>query len=254
MSGPRLRGSVWQLHDRVPEYIAQHFSGTRITVLLAGEPMDFTVGKQVKLSLRTSDRRTAIERHRAVKAQIDEAFTRLKQSANQGPAWLTDLQCAEIAGEYFRLTKAQHIENTGDPEDWDGGNDAAIDLGLTPKGREKMHGADADRLLLQRGLIPTAESRERLLYAMHKAYLDAAQRIEAWSNGNFAPMHGGEDRYPIAAKITPKPELTLGDVHEAWISDRQASGVPARTISTFAGSSTALCPSWGPIWRTTPTA
>ncbi|WP_394341548.1 DUF6538 domain-containing protein [Rhodobacter sp. CZR27] len=199
MAGPRLRGSVWILQDRVPQDVVERHRGTRITVTLGGESQAVTLGVQVKFSLRTSDRRVAMERHREASAQLGEAYAVLRQTDASGPVRLTDRQCSAIAGVYFDQIKARHAEDPGDPDQWDAGNAAARDLGETHEGRERMHGEEATAILVSRGLaLIDTDSRERLLSSMHRAFMDAAQRIQKAAEGDFSGMVGGDRRYPKA--------------------------------------------------------
>ncbi len=177
MAGPRLRGNVWQLQDRVPVDIEARHRGTQITVTVAGKANVLKIGTQVKVSLQTSDKKLAVERYRDVSAQLDEAYSRMRQAAATGPVSLTDRQCAEIARDYFIQWKETYGDNPGDPDLHEEGTEVAFDLGNTAKGREQLHGLWADDLLQQRGMAINAESRERLLAAMHSAYLDAFRRI-----------------------------------------------------------------------------
>jgi integrase len=230
MSGPRLRGAVWILQDRVPQDIAQRHKGKKVMIRVGSDQREVTLGTQVKFTLDTSDKITATERHREASAQLAEAYSRLRQVDAEGPSRLSDLQCAEIAGEYFREIKADFTEDPGSQETWEGGNEAAKDIGETIAGREALHGRAASASLLRRGLVVTDESRERLLRSMHFAYLDAASRVERWADGDFSPMRGGEDRYPSAPEIKAKPQITLADVRDRWVKDRTAQGKSPKTI------------------------
>ncbi len=46
-------------------------------------------------------------------------------------------------------------------------------------------------------------------------------------------MKGGEERFPEPPKVHPKPDLTLADVRDAWVRDREGQGKPPKTISMF---------------------
>lgn len=233
MSGPRWRGNTWQLHDSVPVDIVRRHKGTRITIQLAGMAREVTIGTQVKLSLRTSDRETARERYNSASAQLREAYHALRQAYAAGPVRLTDRQCSEFAGDYFRHVKAEHEANTGSAEAWDAAIGAAGDLGETDKGRESMHGTYADSLLMTRGITVGWESRERLLVAMHLAFLDAAKRVEKAAEGNWGPMASGEDQYPTPAMVTTLPQLTLADVRDKWIANHRSLGNSEKTARIF---------------------
>jgi integrase len=233
MAGPRLRGNVWQLQDRVPVDIAERHRGATITVTVAGEVNVVTVGTQVKLSLKTSDKKAAVERYRDVSAQLAEAYTKLRQAVANGPTRLSVRQCDEIARDYFIFWKDQYRDGPSDPDPLEEGSEAAFDEGATFTGRERLHGMWADDLLQKRGLIADPESRERLLLAMHRAYLDAFRRIVDAGRGDWRGMQGGEERFPEPVKVQPKPALTLADVRDAWVRDRERQGKPPKTISMF---------------------
>jgi len=213
--------------------VAKTHRGTKIAVTMAGQSYGMTISLQAKLSLQTSEKSVAVERHREVSAQLANAYAKLQQSDAQGPVRLTDRQCGEIAGEYFKKIKDQYRENPGEPEDWDGGNSAACDLGETAKGRESMHGQEADEVLVGMGVRLIPESREQLLTAMHRAYLDAAFRVERWASGSYAAMENGEEKYPPKMTISSRPALTLADVRDEWVRDREAQGKAAASISMF---------------------
>lgn len=234
MTGPTLRGNTWYLHDRTPQDILTHHKGARVAVKVAGKAFEITIATQVKRSLETSDKATAVERYRDLSAQLGEAYARLRQATAQGPVRLTDRQCDELAGVYFQRTKETHSETHGGANSWDGGIDAALGLGETPKGRESLHGEAASGMLNERGLLITIESRERLLLAMHGAFLDAAKRILTWAaTGNHAPMDSGEERYPKPPETKPAPALTLAGVRDAYIKDRRAVEKPEHAIARF---------------------
>lgn len=233
MAGPRLRGNVWQLQDRVPVDIAEGHKGAMITVSVAGELNVLKVGTQVKVSLRTSDKKVAVERYRDVAAQLGEAYSKLRQAIATGPTRLTDRQCAEIAGEYFAFWKDQYRDGPGNADPIEEGLDVALDQGNSPKGREQLHGIWADDLLQKRGLTANSESRERLLVALHGAYLDAFRRIVDAGRGDWRGMSGGEERFPEPVKVQPKPALTLADVRDTWVKDRERLGKTPKTISMF---------------------
>jgi integrase len=230
MAGPKLWGNTWIFQDRAPQDILAHHKGTKVSVRLAGEVSEVTIGTQLKKSLGTSDKATAQERYRDLSAQLGEAYACLRQAQTQGPVRLTDRQCDELAGEYFKRTKATYSEDNGGST-WDALLDALDLHGATAKGREAFHGEAASRLLTERGIITTAESRERLLLAMHRAFLDAGKRIYRWAEtGDYGPMQGGEEQYPTVPVTKVPPALTLAMVREAYIKDRRAVGKDERKM------------------------
>ena len=54
MAGPKLRGNTWVFQDRAPQDILNHHKGTKVSVRLAGEVSEVTIGVQVKKSLSTA--------------------------------------------------------------------------------------------------------------------------------------------------------------------------------------------------------
>ncbi len=233
MSSPKLRENRWVLHDRVPVDVVSQHKGTTVTIRLANTDTKVTLGDQVKLSLRTSDRQLAIERYRDASAQLAHAYSMLRQASATGAVRLTDRQCNELAGAYFEEVVAAHIDDPGTEADWDGGRTAADELGETPEGRNAMHGEAASRLLLARGMLPDPESRTRLLQAMHRAFLDASHRIAKWAEGDFSAMTTGRESYPQPVPVAALPSLTLADVKKRWVDDKTKQGNPEKTINTF---------------------
>lgn len=159
------------LRERVPTDLTATVKGRKVSVLVNGQVRQVTLGETVKLSLGTKEPKTARELYREAAAAVQEVWHRLRQEAATGPVRLTAMQVEAMAGAYYRHVCREHGDDPGDPDGWDIGIEIAADLLADRKGRERMHGGDADRLLQEAGLVADADSRSRLLEAMNRAFL-----------------------------------------------------------------------------------
>lgn len=76
-----------------------------------------------------------------------------------------------------------------------------------PAGLDRMHGEDADRLLMGRGLVVDEESRAKLLQSMHRAFVQFGEQQVRRGSGDWSP-DARADRFPAfedGATGTAKP-------------------------------------------------
>ena len=165
---------------------------------------------------------------RHAKAQREWALLRT------GPTPLTHKQVMALAGQYYEDICRLHGDDPGDPEEWSASLDGSEELGQTAVGREKLHGGEADRILLDAELLVEAESREMLLLQMHLAFNKAVFNLMKNGVGNYSPDSAAAS-FPPPTAIRRKPQVTLSDLFALWEGDHQANGGSPRTVGDFRG-------------------
>lgn len=233
---------TYYLFDRIPKRLLAAAKGKSVLLLVDGQACRVKLGQHVKLSLRTKDIATAKERYRDASAALQEHLRVIQQTAEDGPVRLTHRQTEAMAGDYYRDLTSQHGNEPGSPEEWDAGLTAIQEP--DPAGLERMHGEDADRLLMGRGLAVDDDSRERLLQSMHRAFVQFGEQQVRRGSGDWSP-DAKADRFPAfedGATSTGKPSAvapdkatgpTLTDLFEAWEKDAKAKGVVDKTTRDF---------------------
>ena len=174
------------------------------------------IGKRVyNESLGTKDPDVAKElfAQRYARAKREEALLRT------GPTPLTEKQTQALAGEYYRHVRSQHEDNPGDPEEWSASLDGSEELGRTAAGRERMHGAEADRILLEAGVLVDQPSRAALLLQMHFAYNKAVFSLIRNGQNDYSPDPAAT-RFPPISVISSKPKVTTSEPPDHWTFTR----------------------------------
>lgn len=187
------------------------------------------IGKRVyNESLGTKNPVEAKELHalRYAKALREEALLR------SGPTPLTHKHVMALAGQYYEDVCRLHEDDPGDPELWDASLDGSEELGKTAAGQEKLHGAEADRILLEAGLSIDPQSRKVLLEQMHRAFHKVVFSLIRKGQGDYSPDPAAES-FPPPTAIISKPKVTLGDLFGLWEGEHQANGGSPRTIKDF---------------------
>ena len=192
------------------------------------------IGKRVyNESLRTKDRIEAKELHalRYAKMLREEALLRF------GPTPLTHKQVMALAGQYYEDIRRQHEDDPGDPEQWDASLDGSEELGKTVAGQEKLHGAAADRILLEAGLLIDPQSREALLEQLHRAFHKVVFSLIRIGRGDYSPDLAAASFPPLVKSEakTAAPVVTLTNLFEKWAAFHRSEDKAARTITDFRG-------------------
>ncbi|MCE6960254.1 site-specific integrase [Cereibacter sphaeroides] len=226
---------TFYLRERVPSDIASAFKGRMVTVRVDGTIRTAKLSQTVKVSLETKEPKRAKELYREASADVQEAWQRLRQELADGPVTLTAKQIEGLAGIFYRDFCRQFEDDPGNAVEWDASSDAAHALGETEKGREKMLGSDADRILQEQGLAIDAKSRIRLLEAMHEAYLQAASLQEQRALGDYRPDPQAA-RFPKWSRKPveePRKVVTLTSLFKLWERDHLAEGKAGKTATDF---------------------
>ena len=156
--------------------------------------------------------RDAVDAQAQSLQQLDGAYQRLAEEATSAGMAMRGAIGQLDAWGYYRDLTSQHGNEPGSPKEWDAGLTAVQEP--DPAGLERMHGEDADRLLMGRGLAVDEDSRARLLQSMHRAFVQFGEQQVRRGSGDWSP-DAKADRFPAfedAATSTGKPSAVGGSL------------------------------------------
>ncbi|MDW4497270.1 DUF6538 domain-containing protein [Sulfitobacter sp. D35] len=200
MNTPKLRGSVWSVWERVPADVVEKAQGKAVPVTIGGEQDKILLTTHAKKSLGTKDKGEAKLRYH----EVSVALQRFYEGLRNGPQMITERQAAALAGDYYRSLVQQYGDNPGDPERWETAMDPLVevadeeaDISHNQRGKllERLHGAEADRWLGERGMTVDGSSRDLLLTEFNRAALDACETLRKRAVGDWT-QDTKADRFP----------------------------------------------------------
>jgi integrase len=153
------------------------------------------------------------------------------------PEHLPHAKMVALSGILYRDYMATLELEPGEPIIWQQVLSLLDRAAATPDGMEKWYGAEADRLLLEQGLVTDEASRSRLLIELHRSIKQWAEQQFKRAEGDYSPDPKA-DRFPglQASSATPKshPEgPTIRGLFTLWERDHLADGKSPRTVSDF---------------------
>ncbi|RYB03062.1 DUF6538 domain-containing protein [Lichenibacterium ramalinae] len=241
------KSHVWNLRQRTPADLVNRLKGKTVMLPVGEGFATVKVGAMVQASLRTSDPRTAKERH----AIADAALRQFWERHRTGPKRLTHKEAAALAGTLY-ADFARIEDDPGIPELWISaaeGNMAARsgtstliigDPALAASvARRDRFGAFADLLLAREGLVVDADSHELLLKAVQGAMENVTARLRKAADFDYTPDPAAQ-RFPEwqrseTAPKAPAGKLTVDDVFTAWTAFK-ADKLTPNTIKRYGAS------------------
>lgn len=126
----------------------------------------------------------------------------------------------------------------GEPSIWENMLAVLDKAAATPEGREKWYGAEADRLLLEQGIVTDDASRDRLLNELYRSLKQWAEQQLKRSQGDFSPDPKANRFPPLEVTPNAAPKVatvgpTIRSLFKLWERDHLASGKSARTVGDF---------------------
>ncbi|WP_159441433.1 DUF6538 domain-containing protein [Gemmobacter megaterium] len=182
-------------------------------------------------SLRTKDTVEAKARHAEAQAKQNKVWAALRAE----PKGLALREIVALVGTYRRELDSIVEAETGEPAVWDQVLRLEGQAGESAQALEGWHGDDANRLLLEQGLVIDDYSRQRLLNEMHKAWLEWAEFQRRRSVGDFRP-DATLERYPAPEKAQrAAPKVTLTSLLDLWEAQQRTKpgGGSDKTIADF---------------------
>lgn len=186
--------------------------------------------KIVSRSLQTRDREQAKLRN-AVEIQKQ---AKVWDRHRNRPEPLPHAQIVALSGILYREWMARMELEPGETSIWEGVLKLLDRVASTPNGLAKWYGDEADRLLLEHGIVTDETSRNRLHLELDRAMRQAAEQNLKRAEGDYSPDPKA-NRFP-ALSVTSKaaPEgVTIRALFKLWERDHLAEGKTARTAGDF---------------------
>lgn len=186
--------------------------------------------KIVSRSLRTKDKEQAKLRN-AVEVQKQAMIW---ERHRKQPEPLPHAQIVALSGLLYRDVMANLELEPGEASVWQAVLKMLDRVALTPDGFARWYGPEADRLLLEQGLVTDDASRARLLSELDRALRQAADQQLKRAEGDYSPDPKA-NRFPalsVAAKSAPEG-VTIRALFKLWERDHLGDGKTARTAGDF---------------------
>jgi hypothetical protein len=186
--------------------------------------------KIVSRSLHTKDKEQAKVRN-AVEVQKQAMIW---ERHRKQPEPLPHAQIVALSGILYREVMATLELEPGEASVWQAVSNLLDRVASTPDGLSRWYGPDADRLLLEQGLVPDDASRARLLTELDRALWQAADQQLKRAEGDYSPDPKA-NRFPavsVASKAAPEG-VTIRALFKLWERDHLAEGKTARTAWDF---------------------
>jgi integrase len=122
----------------------------------------------------------------------------------------------------------------GEPTVWQAVLKLLDRVALNPDGVAKWYGPEADRLLLEQGIVTDDASRTRLLAELDRALRQAAEQQLKPAEADYSPDPKA-NRFPalsVAQKAAPD-DITIRGLLKLWERVHLANGKVARTVGDF---------------------
>lgn len=222
---------------RVPGDVLERAAGERVTIAVADIETTIRIAPQIKVSLRTKDAPEARLRHASVQAQMLERW----KGWRDGAVTLTHQQIHALAGRAYRELIESWAAEPGSRHGWDAFMDVLIE-GLShlypasdsitappydpDQGLPRLESVvEVDELLRREGVNATQATRRKVLEAVARSQLRAAQTLARYAEGDYSP-DPIVDTFPTwtgpqAVPATPSGALTLATLIEGWVKEVQ---------------------------------
>nr|WP_306426616.1 DUF6538 domain-containing protein [Methylobacterium soli] len=231
---------VYHLRQRTPRDLLARLKGQTVALPVGDAFVKVKVGDIVQASLRTKEAAEARSRH----AVADGALKRFWEVQKAGLVTLTQRQITALSGLVYADVRGAVAEEPGTPETWD----HVLRLHEEARSAGKLGqwvGPSVDGLLLKEGLIADAASRERLIEAIDRAFIQAAIHLKRNSEGDYRPDPDAA-RFPEWQRPAPSPavakplqergdRITAATLYERWAA-YNADKKAANTIKRYRGS------------------
>ncbi len=197
--------------------------------------------KEVGWSLRTKDPEQAKRLHTLAEQKQDAIWERYRKL----PEPLPHQQIVALSGILYRDYMATLDQEPGETSIWEKVLGLLDKAAATPEGLEKWYGAEADRLMLEQGIVTDDASRQRLLTELYRSIKQWAEQQLKRSEGDYSPDPKGA-RFPAlhsAKNSAPKRDTkapTIRGIFELWERDHLADGKSPRTVTDFRQKITSL--------------
>ncbi len=252
----RSGSSLQYFRKRVPTDILAIARGKRGTVVLpagrSGEPSEvagFTIGADIRISLRTNDAALAKQRNAAVTGQLEALFSELRLGPPPAVR-IPHKQIVALAGEVYALfARGLEDEPVLSAEEWSAVAASQRDdvsgplpppLGIYTSESERRaaeisqrdrlfdgrYGRIADAILAKHRVTLIAEQRVALLRAVAQAAPEASAKLARNANHDYSPDQFAV-RFPaveLNAPAKPVDALPFAELQRRW----EAEGPKAR--------------------------
>jgi integrase len=236
MPSPELINGRFYLRLHVPNDVAQNAQGKTLHIPVADKVHAVSVGKVVKVSLRTN-------RFEEAKARFSLAYAavvRQWDALRNGPVTLPHRTLVALAGQFYREIVAIVDEEPGETSVWDAVHDLHTRLDADQQFRHDWYSKSADGLLAANGLNADEGSKVRLIEELHRTSKQWAALNYRKAQGDYRPDPDAT-RFPplsvvLVAPPTSEPKadtLTLLELFELWEKDHLANGKSPRTVKDF---------------------
>jgi integrase len=176
-------------------------------------------------------------------AKVLNAFAVQKQAMiweryRKRPEPLPHAKIVALSGILYRDYMAMLELEPGEPSVWSNVLALLDKAAATSEGLEKWYGSEADRMLLEQGIVTDEASRGRLLAELHRSVKQWAQQQAKRAEGDYSPDPMA-DRFPVLSSspaVSPKGEpegTTIRSLFKLWERDHLADGKSPRTVGDF---------------------
>lgn len=186
--------------------------------------------KIVSRSLRTKDKEQAKLRN-VVEVQKQAMIW---ERHRKQPEPLPFAQIVALSGQLYRDIMATLELEPGEASVWQALLGLLDRVAAASDGFEKWYGPDADKLLLEHGIVTDDASRTRLLTELDRALRQAAEQQLKRAEADFSPDPKA-NRFPdltSAAKVSREGPTIMG-LFKLWELDHLEKGNSARTVGDF---------------------
>lgn len=190
--------------------------------------------KIISWSLRTKDPDQA----KVLNAGAVMKQARVWERHRKQPEPLPHAQIVALSGILYRDVMASMELEPGEPSIWQAVQALLDRVAAAPDGLAKWYGSEADRLLLEQGLVTDDHSRQRLLKELDSALRQAAEQQLKRAKGDYRPDPDAA-RFPalkVSTGVPPKTGNegpTIRALFKLWERDHLANGKSARTVGDF---------------------
>lgn len=269
--GRRSDSQHHQFERRVPQDVIERAQGQLVVIEFPplkgakGATVHATIGKRVKISLRTPDKDVAAARTGLVLNHLEKLYDAIRQE----PRPLSQKEIVAYSGEAYRLWVSGFEENPGPIAGWAAfkaftraamegrilsappisadslpdevkaarsvfGDDLTAGINALPQSDdttalEERFGRVLSWVLTKHALNVDRSTRAALLREIAKASLDAGWRLKRAADGDYSP-DPKEQRFPTIVAPAQKSAITLTELFERW---RRETKPAASTVTTW---------------------
>lgn len=154
------------------------------------------------------------------------------------PEPLPHAQIVALSGLLYSDMMATLELEPGEASVWQAVLNLLDRVASTPDGLARWYGPEADRLLLEQGLVTDDASRARLLTELDRALRQAADQQLKRAGGDYSPDPKA-NRFPALSVVTkaapkaPPDGGTIRALFKLWERDHLANGKSPRTVGDF---------------------